>query len=346
MVSKKKKHRKRKGILLKTTVLCVLTICGLAYYFCFTGMARNGKEKYIYIDDDDTADSVYSKISHVATGHSAWALSRIASAISYGNRIRSGRYAIGNDGALQTLRNLRNGNQAPIHLTIQPVRTLEELAEAVSKKISFTRKDFMDAVSNPDTCSKYGYVPETIICMFVPNTYDIYWNTTVGEFLGKMKRESNRFWTEERMEKAKNESLTPEQVMTMASIVDEETANDDEKPMIAGMYHNRLKAGMPLQADPTIKFALGDFSIKRVYHNMLSVDSPYNTYRNTGLPPGPIRIPTVAGIDAVLDYVHHDYLYMCAKEVLDGTHNFARTYEEHIRNADKYSKALDEKGIK
>ena len=131
----------------------------------------------------------------------------------------------------------------------------------------------------------------------------------------------------------------------MASIVDEETANDGEKPMIAGMYYNRLKEGMPLQADPTIKFALKQFDLKRIYHNMLSTNSPYNTYKNTGLPPGPIRIPTVKGIDAVLNYIHHDYLYMCAKEDFSGTHNFARTYEEHLKNAAKYSKALNERGI-
>ncbi len=139
--------------------------------------------------------------------------------------------------------------------------------------------------------------------------------------------------------------LSPIEVITMASIVDEETANDQEKPMIAGMYYNRLKGDMPLQADPTVKFALKKFELKRIYHNMLSFDSPYNTYKYKGLPPGPIRIPSVAGIDAVLNYVHHDYLYMCAKEDFSGTHNFARTYEEHKENARKYTKALNDRGI-
>ena len=181
--------------------------------------------------------------------------------------------------------------------------------------------------------------------MFIPNTYDLYWNSSVDKLLDKMSEESKKFWTFERKNKAKAMELTPEQVITLASIVDEETANDGEKPMIAGMYYNRLKENMPLQADPTIKFALKKFELKRIYHNMLNTDSPYNTYRNTGLPPGPIRIPTVKGIDAVLNYVHHDYLYMCAKEDFSGTHNFARTYEEHKQNAAKYSKALNERGI-
>ena len=140
--------------------------------------------------------------------------------------------------------------------------------------------------------------------------------------------------------------MTPVEVITMASIVDEETANDAEKPMVAGMYVNRLKAGMPLQADPTIKYAWRRFDLRRIYNKLLFIDSPYNTYRNTGLPPGPIRIPSVAGIDAVLNHIHHNYMYMCAKEDFSGTHNFAVTYDEHLKNAAKYSEALNRRGIK
>ncbi|MBQ9222710.1 MAG: endolytic transglycosylase MltG, partial [Prevotella sp.] len=153
------------------------------------------------------------------------------------------------------------------------------------------------------------------------------------------------FWNEERIQKAAQLKLTPTEVVTLASIIDEETANDAEKPMIAGMYYNRLQQEMPLQADPTIKYAIGDFSLKRIYHNMLTINSPYNTYKNTGLPPGPIRVPSIAGIDAVLNMVHHDYLYMCAKEDFSGTHRFAKTYQEHLQNAERYSKALNERGI-
>ena len=161
-----------------------------------------------------------------------------------------------------------------------------------------------------------------------------------------MTFEHDAFWSEERLGKAQAAGLTPDEVATLASIVDEETANDAEKPMVAGMYINRLRTGMPLQADPTIKFALHDFSLRRIYHGHLETDSPYNTYRNTGLPPGPIRIPSISGIDAVLDYVRHDYLYMCAKEDFSGTHNFARTYREHLANAAKYTKALNQRGIR
>jgi UPF0755 protein len=183
-------------------------------------------------------------------------------------------------------------------------------------------------------------------CIFIPETYEVYWTIGVEQLMERMKKESKFFWNAERTRKAKALGLTPDQVITIASIVDEETANNTEKPMIAGMYYNRYRKGMPLQADPTVKFALQDFEIKRIYNNMLDVDSPYNTYKNEGLPPGPIRIPSVAGIDAVLNLVKHNYLYMCAKEDFSGTHNFATTYDEHLKNAAKYSRALNARGIK
>ena len=160
-----------------------------------------------------------------------------------------------------------------------------------------------------------------------------------------MQKENKRFWNDERMAKAASLGLTKEEVATLASIVEEETANKTEMPRVAGMYYNRLRKPMPLQADPTIKFALGDFAITRIYHNMLFVDSPYNTYKYEGLPPGPIRMASVTGIDAVLNMERHDYLYMCAKEDFSGTHNFAVTYDEHLQNAARYSKALNERNI-
>jgi UPF0755 protein len=168
----------------------------------------------------------------------------------------------------------------------------------------------------------------------------------VERLIEKMKTESKFFWNAERTRKAKALGLTPDEVITLASIVDEETANNAEKPMIAGMYYNRYRQDMPLQADPTVKFALKDFEIKRIYNNMLDVESPYNTYRNKGLPPGPIRIPSVAGIDAVLNLVKHNYLYMCAKEDFSGYHNFAVTNAQHAANARRYQQALNQRGIR
>ena len=162
----------------------------------------------------------------------------------------------------------------------------------------------------------------------------------------RMVKEHEAFWNAERRQKAEAAGLTPNEVATLASIIDEETANNDEKPMIAGMYLNRLHQRMPLQADPTIKFALQKFELRRIYHDMLFFDSPYNTYRNIGLPPGPIKVASIKGMEAVLNYVKHDFLYMCAKEDFSGTHNFAVTYSEHLRNAARYAKALNERGVK
>ncbi|MDE6646831.1 MAG: endolytic transglycosylase MltG, partial [Prevotella sp.] len=202
------------------------------------------------------------------------------------------------------------------------------------------------ALYNEETCQWLGYDTCTISAMFVPNTYDVYWNMSVDELLTRMQKEHDRFWQGDREAKAAQMQLTPIEVATLASIIDEETANNAEKPMIAGMYLNRLQQGMPLQADPTIKFALKQFELKRIYNKLLTTDSPYNTYRNTGLPPGPIKIASIKGIDAVLNHVNHDYLYMCAKEDFSGTHNFARTYQEHLKNAAKYTKALNQRGIR
>ncbi len=336
-----KNNRKKIKIVSGIIVICALAIC----FFCFSSMSNNGKTKYVFIDHNDNIDSVYYKLEKVSTKHSFWAFKLLANLFSYKNHIRPGKYTIDNSGALMTFRNFRNGKQASISLTIRSVRTLGDLATDVSGKLMFSRKELIDSLTSETTCKKYGYTPKNIIAMFIPNTYDFYWNTSVSDFLEKMYKENKKFWDFDRTKKAENDGLNKEEVMTLASIVDEETSNEGEMPKIAGMYINRLRKNMPLQADPTVKFALGKFEAHRIYHKWLSYDSPYNTYKYKGLPPGPIRIPSVAAIEAVLNYVHHNYLYMCAKEDFSGTHNFAETYEEHSVNAAKYAKALTEHGI-
>ena len=326
---------------------CAVIAAGVGYYYFFSSMSKDGETHYVYVDDDDNIDSVYTKLSDVSASHSLAAFKRLTNATSYASHVRTGRYAIEpSTGALQTFRHMRNGQQTPVNLTVPSVRTLDKLAAELSKRLMVDSADIAKALTSEATCEKYGYDTATIACMFIPNTYDIYWNTSVEHLLDRMQKESKRFWEGDRTVKAQQMKLTPNEVITLASIVDEETANNSEKPMIAGMYFNRLKKGMPLQADPTIKFALKDFALRRIYHKLLTVDSPYNTYKNQGLPPGPIKIASVAGIDAVLNYVHHDYLYMCAKEDFSGTHNFAVTYAEHLQNAAKYTKALNNRGIK
>lgn len=340
--------------LVMSIILCLIAIIIVVYYYFFTSLSKISATEYIYIDDNDNADSVIMKLQPVANAHSLSAFKILARHSDYENHVRTGRYAIkpGN-GAATVFRNIKNGLQTPVNLTIPSVRTIDRLAAELSKKLMTDSTSICDALTDEQKCEKLGFDTTTIVCMFIPNTYDIYWNTSVDKLLERMRKEYTKFWNEERKDKAQRLGMTPTEVSTLASIIDEETANNEEKPMIAGMYYNRLKlrnaeypSGMPLQADPTIKFAWKKFELRRIYNNLLNIQSPYNTYRNPGLPPGPIRIPSIAGIDAVLNLVRHDYLYMCAKEDFSGTHNFARTYGEHMRNARNYSKALNERGIK
>ncbi len=334
-------------IYLYVAAACVLLVAGLVIYVMFSPLSRSEQVEYVYIDDDDTQDSVFAKVCPVANNMAMAGLKTLMRHTDYDKNIRTGRYAINpGEGALTTFRRLRNGQQSSVKLTIPEVRTMERLASYLGQKLMVDSATVADALLSKETCQHYGYDTATIAAMFVPNTYEVYWNTSLDGLLERMQKEHDRFWQGEREAKAAQMQLTPIEICTLASIIDEETANTAEKPMIAGMYLNRLKKGMPLQADPTIKFALKQFELKRIWQKLLTIDSPYNTYRNEGLPPGPIKIASIKGIDAVLNHVDHDYLYMCAKEDFSGTHNFASNYKEHLLNAAKYSKALNERGIK
>ncbi len=327
-------------------VASLLAIIGIIIYYFFTGISNSDAKQYLYIDKDDTVDSVFAKLDPITKEHARTALCTLLRHSSYAEKIHTGRYAIEpDDGVIAIFRRLRNGQQSPIMLTIPESRTTNRLAGILGRKLMIDSTTIACTLLDSAYCDKIGCNPMTIMALFVPNTYEVYWNISIDQLLQRMKKEHDAFWNYERMQKAEAIHLSPNEVCTLASILDEETANNAEKPMIAGMYLNRLKKGMPLQADPTIKFALGDFAIKRIRHNMLTVQSPYNTYANVGLPPGPIKIASIKGIDAVLNHAKHDYLYMCAKEDFSGTHNFATTYEEHLKNAARYAKALDQRGI-
>lgn len=347
-----KKNVKRKYLI--PAGACLVIVLAVIYYFFFAAMSTSKDTQYVYIDNDDTIDSVYNKLSEVATTNAMAGFRTLTRHSKYAAHIRTGRYAIRpGEGAFMVFRHMKNGLQSPVNLVVPSVRTMDRLAAELSKRLMVDSTDIYKALKDEGTCQKYGYDTTTIAAMFIPNTYDIYWNVSVDKLLERMKKECDKFWNHERTEKARGMNLTPVEVSTLASIIDEETANNSEKPMVAGMYYNRLMLrnteypdGMPLQADPTIKFAWKRFDLKRIYNNLLTINSPYNTYKNPGLPPGPIRIPSIAGIDAVLNHVHHNYIYMCAKEDFSGTHNFARTYEEHLQNARRYSQALNQRGIK
>ena len=337
----------KKNYYLIVIALCVVGLIGTFVYYFVGSFSNSDKTEYVYIDDNDDLDSLSAKFSPFASGRAIMTFRILSRHSGYADHPRTGRYAIQpGENTITVFRHLKNGHQEPVKLTIPESRTMDRLAASLSRKLMLDSTVVAILLSDSSFCAKQGYDTATIACLFVPNTYEVYWNTPLEKLMDRMKKEHDHFWNADRQAKAQAIGLTPNEVCTLASIIDEETANNGEKPMIAGMYLNRLKAGMPLQADPTIKFALKDFALKRIYHNMLTINSPYNTYRNTGLPPGPIKIASVAGIDAVLNRVAHNYLYMCAKEDFSGTHNFAATYQEHLRNANKYARALNERGIK
>lgn len=324
----------------------MILIIALTVYYAMTSVSNSDTVEYIYIDEDDTQDSVIAKIQPYANPIGMAGLKTIIRHSDYGKNIRTGRYAIEpSDGAITVFRRLKSGRQTSMSIVVPEVRTMDRLAGVLSHKLMLDSATIAEALTSEETCKHMGYDTCTIAAMFVPNTYDVYWNMSIEDLLERMKKEHDRFWKGDREAKAAKMQLTPVEVATIASIIDEETSNNAEKPMIAGMYLNRLKAGMPLQADPTIKFALKQFELKRIYNKLLTTDSPYNTYQHQGLPPGPIKIASIKGIDAVLNYIDHNYLYMCAKEDFSGTHNFAHTYQEHLKNAAKYTKALNARGI-
>ena len=265
----------------------------------------------------------------------------------YGESVKAGRYRIENRISNNDLVNLlRAGHQAPVNLTFNNTRTLEEFAGKIGKQIEADSLSLLTFLRDEANIKPYGFKSETVIGLFIPNSYQVYWNMSPQTFTERMYREYVKFWNVERMKKASELNLSPIEISTLASIVDEETIKSDEKSRVAGVYMNRLNRRIKLDADPTLKFALGDFSIKRVLNKHKRIDSPYNTYKYRGLPPGPIRQASVSGLNAVLNYEKHRYIYFCANPDFSGYHIFARTLRQHNRNADKYRNELNRRGIK
>lgn len=235
---------------------------------------------------------------------------------------------------------LQSGRHEPINVTFTHVRLLSELDEKITKNIGVTPDEFEDALNEFIAGNQEGFTKDNILCMFIPNTYQVYFNVVPDELVGRMHDEYLKFWNEDRRSKAKEIGLTPIEVSILASIVQAETVKQDEAPRIAGLYINRLKKDIALQADPTLVFAVGDFTMKRVLNQHKEVESPYNTYKYSGLPPGPINMPQISNIDAVLNHEKSNYIYMCAKEDFSGNHNFATNLRDHNQNATKYQRAL------
>ena len=260
---------------------------------------------------------------------------------------KAGRFLIKDKMSNNKLINiLRSGMQEPLQLTLNSVRTLPKLAGKVGQMLYLDSAKLIEALSDSERAAKFGFDRFKFATMIIPNTYEFYWDTDVDEFLKRMAAEYKRFWTEERRQKAKQLDLSQSEVSILASIVQaEQQMHREERPKVAGLYLNRLEKGIRLQSDPTLIFALNDYSIKRVLNQHKKVNSPYNTYKYAGLPPGPINIPEISSIDAVLNADEHNYLYMCAKADFSGYHNFASTLKQHNRYAAQYRRELNRRRI-
>jgi UPF0755 protein len=336
-------------LFLTTGVLIVAGIIFLvAYKRILWPNTVTGNEEFIYFNIPTGSD--YSDVMHIITSEGILkdtvSFSWVAQKKKYPSHVKPGHYKISRSMNNNEIVNmLRSGRQASVKVIINSTRSLEKMASVVSSQLEADSAGIMKLLRDPQYLAGLELTPETAIGIIIPNTYEFFWNTDADKFIRRMKIEYENFWNKDRLEKAEEIGLSPMEVITLASIVDEETLMKDEERKIAGVYINRLKKPMRLQACPTIKFVTGDWTMTRVLDKYLFIDSPYNTYRHDGLPPGPIIIPSISCIDAVLDYEHHDWLFFAAKEDFSGYHNFAKTLAQHNRNADLYQKALDQRKI-
>lgn len=340
---------KKKVLIISISAIAFLLLATAisTYSLLFSKPFRINNPTFIYIDEDDSADSVFTKIEVNLNPQSMRGMKILAQIKGYGENIYTGAYKVNSEmTVVETFRMLKTGRQTPVKLIVPSVRTIDKLASRVAEQIMADSASIIALLNDSSYIADLGYDKATIPALIIPNTYEVYWNMTAEGFIKRMVRENKSFWNTERTAKAKALNMTAAEVCTLASIVDEETANNAEKPLVAGLYINRLKRGMLLQADPTVKFSLQDFGLRRILFKHLETESPYNTYKYAGLPPGPIRIASVAGINSVLNYSKHNYIYMCAKEDFSGTHNFASTLSEHNRNARRYQQALNRRNIK
>ena len=343
--------KKRVIITVASIVAALATIAvissGILYYIVKSPQINIDETAYIYIYPHDNSDSVINKIKAVAAPSSTIGFRILAEHNNFDSKKRSGKYAINDKDSWHSIYSrIVTKQQTPVKVVVPSVRSFEQLSKVVSEQLMFDSLAIQELFTSKVFVQNLGYTFETLPTLILPDTYEFYWNVEPERFFIRMMNERKKFWNEERLAKAKALNMTPEEVATLASIVDEETNNNAEKPIVAGLYINRLKRNIPLQADPTVKFALGDFARKRILLADLEIESPYNTYKNTGLPPGPIRIATIAGIESVLNYAKHNYIHMCAKEDFSGTHNFAVTLSEHNANARRYQAALNKLNIK
>lgn len=333
--------------LLISTVIIIGSATYIVYRTVYQPAFNIKRPIHLYISEKETVSDILQKIDNNAHPKCMKALEYVAKYYNYKDNIKTGHYIISpHFSAIQTIRTLSRGYQTPVKLVISSVRTKERMAKNISKQLMLDSLTLIQQMNDTSFIHSIGFNSKTFPAFFIPNTYEVYWNTSSKQLFKRLHKEYRSFWNGKRIQKAKEIGLSPTDVCTLASIVDEETANKAEKRLVAGLYINRLHKGMLLQADPTVKFAWQDPSLRRILNKHLTINSPYNTYKHIGLPPGPIRFPSMAAIKGVLNYAKHKFIYMCAKEDFSGTHNFARTLSEHMANARKYQRELNKRGIR
>ena len=333
--------------IIRVTLLLVLIAGGYAAWQVLGPTVSSPEGKYFYI----RTGSIYSEVRQSLIDQKmiggTFFFDLLSKQLKYTTRVKAGRYQVKMGTSLLSLiRMLRSGNQAPVNLVINKLRLKEDLAQKIAANFECDSASVMEVLNNPKIAAAYNVNSNTFMTTVIPNTYSIFWNTPPEKIIAKLHSEKEKFWNAERLNKAKALNLTPVQVYTMASIVEEETNKEHDKGLIASVYLNRMAAGIKLQADPTVKFSMKNFGLKRIFFKHLTFDSPFNTYKNTGLPPGPICTPSVKTIDAVLNAPQTNYIYFVAKPDWSGLSNFTHSDVEHMVNAKNYQRFLDSVNIK
>ncbi|MES2268608.1 MAG: endolytic transglycosylase MltG [Bacteroidota bacterium] len=337
---------KKFWIALVAIIVLSLAGTGIFYYLRFFGPNVTDKQEYLYIKTGSTRDDVFKSITQQGIVKDTTSFLQAAQSMKF-VKVKPGKYRLKSGMSNRNFINmLKSGNQEPVTLAFHNIRLKDQFAGFVSKKIEADSVSILRLLDSAKFAEQHGFTTDNIYTVFIPNSYQLYWNTSAEKFFDRMYANYQKFWTPERKQKAEALKLTPQEVSVLASIVDAEALHDDEMPLIAGLYLNRLNKGMKLQSDPTVIFAVNDFTIKRVLNRDLITNSPYNTYMYKGLPHGPIMMPSVAAIDAVLNHKQTDYLYMCAKADFSGNHAFATNEAEHRINAKAFQQALNDRNIK
>ena len=332
------------SVIVFSTLLSTISVY-LYQMFYSPNFLINQKDKFLMIEDNMNFNDVRNKLIQDTILNDVLSFSVLSKAMKYNQNIKSGAYKIkSNMTNYSLIKMLRSGNQTPINISFNHARKIENLAKIITKDLKITNNEFMEFINNKNN-DLYGFNTKNIMAMFLANTYEVYWNISIESLFNKMHSEYTKFWNKERINKSNELKMSNIDISILASIVASETLKMDEANTIAGVYINRLKKNMYLQADPTLVYAANDFSIKRVLNKHKKIASPYNTYINKGLPPGPIKLTTKEYIDAVLNYEKHKYIYFCAKDDFSGYHVFATKLSEHNKNAKKFQRALNKRKI-